>query len=126
MRYFVLMFLCLIAVIAYVQRLGVQTAYEPIQREFAIDTEQFGVLSTALLIGAGGAWLSAELSKLPKVVQVITTDFSPMLLKEQAPKVFLLRKAHTAKITRMPASSRGNRPTRPPGSSRPRRSSPKC
>ena len=55
-----------------------------------------------LEIGAGGAWLSAELSKLPKVVQVITTDFSPMLLKEQAPKVFLLRKANTAKITRMP------------------------
>ena len=56
-----------------------------------------------LEIGAGGAWLSAELSKLPKVVEVITTDFSPMLLKEQAPKVFLLRKANTAKITRMPA-----------------------
>jgi len=56
-----------------------------------------------LEIGAGGAWLSAELSKLPKVVEVITTDLSPMLLKEQAPKVFLLRKAHTAKITRMPA-----------------------
>lgn len=55
-----------------------------------------------LEIGAGGAWLSAELSKLPKVVEVITTDFSPMLLKERAPKVFLLRKAHTAKITRMP------------------------
>ena len=56
-----------------------------------------------LEIGAGGAWLSAELSKLPKVVEVITTDFSHMLLKEQAPKVFLLRKANTAKITRMPA-----------------------
>jgi ubiquinone/menaquinone biosynthesis C-methylase UbiE len=55
-----------------------------------------------LEIGAGGAWLSAELSKLPKVVEVITTDFSPFLLKEQAPKVFLLRKANTAKITRMP------------------------
>ena len=55
-----------------------------------------------LEIGAGGAWLSAELSKLPKVVEVITTDFSPLLLKERAPKVFLLRKANTAKITRMP------------------------
>ena len=48
MRYFVLLFLCLIAVIAYVQRLGVQTAYEPIQRELDIDTEQFGAMGTAL------------------------------------------------------------------------------
>ncbi len=56
-----------------------------------------------LEIGAGGAWLSAELSKLPKVVEVIVTDFSPSLLREQAPKVFRLLQANTAKITRMPA-----------------------
>lgn len=55
-----------------------------------------------LEIGAGGAWLSAELSKLPKVVEVITTDFSPKLLQEQAPKVFTALDANTAKITRMP------------------------
>ena len=55
-----------------------------------------------LEIGAGGAWLSAELSKLPKVVEVITTDFSPELLQEQAPKVFKALDANTAKITRMP------------------------
>jgi ubiquinone/menaquinone biosynthesis C-methylase UbiE len=55
-----------------------------------------------LEIGAGGAWLSAELSKLPKVVEVITTDFSPKLLREQAPKVFKALNANTAKITRMP------------------------
>jgi ubiquinone/menaquinone biosynthesis C-methylase UbiE len=55
-----------------------------------------------LEIGAGGAWLSAELSKLPKVVEIIATDFSPVLLKEQAPKVFQLLHANTAKITRMP------------------------
>ncbi|MCX6930141.1 MAG: class I SAM-dependent methyltransferase [Verrucomicrobia bacterium] len=55
-----------------------------------------------LEIGAGGAWLSAELSKLPKVVEVITTDFSPKLLQEQAPKVFKALNANTAKITRMP------------------------
>jgi ubiquinone/menaquinone biosynthesis C-methylase UbiE len=55
-----------------------------------------------LEIGAGGAWLSAELSKLPKVVEVIVTDFSPLLLQEEAPKVFELLQAHTAKITRMP------------------------
>ena len=55
-----------------------------------------------LEIGAGGAWLSAELSKLPRVVELITTDLSPQLLKEQAPKTFKLLGAKTAKITRMP------------------------
>ena len=55
-----------------------------------------------LEIGAGGAWLSAELSKLPNVVEVIATDVSPRLLKEQAPKVFKLLNANTAKITRVP------------------------
>ena len=51
MRYVVLTFLCAIAVIAYVQRLGVQTANTPIQREFDINTEEFGMLGTALLVG---------------------------------------------------------------------------
>jgi ubiquinone/menaquinone biosynthesis C-methylase UbiE len=55
-----------------------------------------------LEIGAGGAWLSAELSKLPKVVEVFATDISPKALKEQAPKVLELLQANTAKITRMP------------------------
>jgi len=55
-----------------------------------------------LEIGAGGGWLSAEISKLPRVVEITTTDFSPKLLKEQAPRVFKLLKAHTAKITRTP------------------------
>ena len=56
-----------------------------------------------LEIGAGAAWFSAELSKLPKVVEVVATDFSPKLLKEQAPKVFKLLNARAGKITRMPA-----------------------
>src|SRR5690348_17174686 len=55
-----------------------------------------------LEIGAGGAWLSAELSKVPAVVEVVTTDFSPRLLQEQAPRVFKLLKAHGGKITRTP------------------------
>ncbi len=55
-----------------------------------------------LEIGAGGAWLSAELSKLPKVVEIIATDFSSLLLKEQAPRVFRALHAHAGKITRMP------------------------
>jgi ubiquinone/menaquinone biosynthesis C-methylase UbiE len=56
-----------------------------------------------LEVGAGAAWLSAELSRLPNVVEIITTDVSPKLLKEQAPRVFELLKANSAKITRMPA-----------------------
>ena len=56
-----------------------------------------------LEIGAGSAWFSAELSKLPSVVEIIATDASARLLKQQAPKVFKLLHAHAAKITRMPA-----------------------
>jgi SAM-dependent methyltransferase len=56
-----------------------------------------------LEIGAGAAWFSAELSKLPQAVEIIATDASARLLKVHAPKVFKLLKAHEAKITRMPA-----------------------
>jgi ubiquinone/menaquinone biosynthesis C-methylase UbiE len=56
-----------------------------------------------LEIGAGGAWLSAELSKQPRVVELTVTDLSPRRLKEQAPAVFKLLNANVAKITRMPA-----------------------
>lgn len=56
-----------------------------------------------LEIGAGSAWFSAELSKLAPVVEIIATDASARLLKQQAPKVFKLLQAHAAKITRMPA-----------------------
>jgi SAM-dependent methyltransferase len=55
-----------------------------------------------LEIGATGGGLSAELSKLPKVVEVTATDFTPKLLREEAPKLFRLLNAHEAKITRMP------------------------
>jgi SAM-dependent methyltransferase len=68
-------------------------------------TEQCGLKfhGRLLEIGAGGAWFSAELSKLPNVVEVVTTDYSPKLLQEQAPKVFKLLNANGAKITRTPA-----------------------
>ena len=56
-----------------------------------------------LEIGAGAGWFSAELSKLPLVVEVVTTDVSAKLLKGDAPKIFKLLKANEAKITRMPA-----------------------
>jgi len=57
-----------------------------------------------LELGAGAAWFSAELSKLPKVVEVIATDFSPRAESEQSPKVFKTLRAHEAKITRRPLS----------------------
>jgi SAM-dependent methyltransferase len=56
-----------------------------------------------LEIGAGAAWLSAELSKLPKVVEIVVTDFSPERLQDQVPKTFKLLNAHEGKITRTPA-----------------------
>lgn len=55
-----------------------------------------------LEIGAGAAWFSAELSKLPDVQEITATDFSPALLKEQALRVFDLLNARADKIQRMP------------------------
>jgi hypothetical protein len=49
-----------------------------------------------LEIGAGTGWFSAELSKLPPVVEIITTDVSAKLLKQEAPKMFKLLKASTS------------------------------
>lgn len=51
MRYLVLTFLCLVAVIAYIQRTGINSASTPIMREFEIDTEQFGTIGFAWLVG---------------------------------------------------------------------------
>jgi ubiquinone/menaquinone biosynthesis C-methylase UbiE len=66
--------------------------------------KRFGVSfrGRILEIGAGGAWFSAELSKLPNVVEIVATDFSPKLVKEQAPRIFKLLAAKAAKITRTP------------------------
>jgi len=57
----------------------------------------------SLEIEAGACWLSAELSKLPEVEEILATDFSPKLLKELAPRVFHMLDAQAAKISRMPA-----------------------
>lgn len=67
-------------------------------------TEECGVQfrGRILEINAGSAWLSAELSKLPRVVAVIATDPSPRVLKERAPRAFKQLHAHTDKITRTP------------------------
>jgi ubiquinone/menaquinone biosynthesis C-methylase UbiE len=54
-----------------------------------------------LEISAGAAWLSAELSKLPGVVEIVATDASGKRLKEEAPRVFARLGAIEHKITRM-------------------------
>lgn len=56
-----------------------------------------------LEIGAGACWFSAALSRLPRVVEIVATDFSPRLLKDFAPRVFQLLNARADKITRVPA-----------------------
>ncbi len=65
--------------------------------------KRFGIQfrGRVLEIGAGAAWLSAELSKLPGVVEVIATDTSGKRLKEEAPRVFARLGAIERKITRM-------------------------
>ena len=57
-----------------------------------------------LELGAGAAWFSAELSKLPKVVEMVATDFTAGGLQQHAPHVFKTLRAHEAKISRRPAS----------------------
>lgn len=51
MRYLVLAFLCLIAAISYVQRAGINSASTAVQQRHDIDTEQFGLLGSAWLVG---------------------------------------------------------------------------
>lgn len=67
--------------------------------------KRFGIGFTGriLEIGAGAGWLSAELSKLPRVVEVVATDTSGRRLKEDAPQVFAKVGAIERKITRMTA-----------------------
>jgi ubiquinone/menaquinone biosynthesis C-methylase UbiE len=68
-------------------------------------TKRFGIefRGRILEIGAGAGWLSAELSKLPKVVEVVATDVSAKRLREEAPRVFGRVGAIEHKITRMAA-----------------------
>ncbi|MCX7865844.1 MAG: class I SAM-dependent methyltransferase [Limisphaera sp.] len=56
-----------------------------------------------LEIGAGACAFSAELSKLPQVVEVVATDASRRLLQELAPRVLAHLGAQSEKIVRMPA-----------------------
>jgi nitrate/nitrite transporter NarK len=51
MRYFMLTLLCWIAVISYVQRLGVNSISAEIEIAFDVNTEEFGLLGSVWLIG---------------------------------------------------------------------------
>ncbi len=66
-------------------------------------TKRFGFefRGRILEIRAGAAWLSAELSKLPRVVEVVATDPAGRHLKDEALRVFASRGAIESKITRM-------------------------
>lgn len=64
-----------------------------------------GFRGRVLELGAGPAWFTAELSKLPKVVEVIATDFTHGPLPEQAPLVLQALRARQAKITRRQVSA---------------------
>jgi SAM-dependent methyltransferase len=55
-----------------------------------------------LELGAGAGWLSAALSRLPAVVEVIATDVTSKRLKHEAPAVFQRMGAIESKIIRMP------------------------
>lgn len=57
-----------------------------------------------LELGAGPAWFSAELSKLPKVVEIVATDFGSRPSSDESVQVFKLLRAHEAKITRRSVS----------------------
>ena len=52
-----------------------------------------------LELGAGMAWFSAELSKLPKVVEVVATDFGTRAENAEAAETFKVLRANEAKIT---------------------------
>lgn len=64
--------------------------------------DQVGIVfrGRILELGAGAAWFTAELSKLPKVVEVVASDFTHSPEQTQAAEVFKVLKAHEAKITR--------------------------
>jgi ubiquinone/menaquinone biosynthesis C-methylase UbiE len=72
---------------------------------FLRDRVGVGFRGRILELGAGPAWFTAELSKLPKVVEVIATDFTPGPLPEEAAVVFKALRAQQAKIARRQVSA---------------------
>src|SRR5262245_17184002 len=51
MRYLVLTFLCAIAIISYIQRTGINAVKHLVCSDIGINTEQFGAVGTAWLVG---------------------------------------------------------------------------
>lgn len=80
------------------------TGHYPKYVAFLNDKLGVGFRGRILELGAGAAWFSAELSKLPKVVEVVATDFAVGGAQQHAPHVFKTLRAHEAKISRRPAS----------------------
>ena len=85
--------------------LQLATGHYPKYVAFLRDKVGVGFRGRILELGAGAAWFTAELSKLPKVVEVIATDFARSPEQAQAPEVFKALRAHEAKITRRQVSS---------------------
>ena len=56
---------------------------------FLRDRVGVGFRGRILELGAGDAWFAAELSKVPKVVEVIASDFTRGPLPERAGLVFV-------------------------------------
>jgi len=82
-------------------------AIGPFPKYVALLRDQVGVefRGRILELDAGAAWFTAELSKLPKVVEVIATDFARNPAQAQSPQVFKALRAQEAKIIRRPASA---------------------
>lgn len=79
--------------------LQLATGHYPKYVAFLRDKAGVGFRGRILELGAGAAWFTAELSKLPKVVEVIATDFDRNPEQKHAAEVFKTLRAHEAKIS---------------------------
>jgi len=80
--------------------LQLATGHYPKYVAFLRDKAGVGFRGRILELGAGAAWFTAELSKLPKVVEVIASDFDRNPGQKHAAEVFKTLRAHEAKISR--------------------------
>jgi SAM-dependent methyltransferase len=74
--------------------------HHPRYLAFLRDKVGVGFRGRILELGAGPAWFSAELSKLPKVVEVVASDFAARPERDHAAAVFQALQAREAKIVR--------------------------
>lgn len=85
--------------------LGKAVGHYPKYVAFLRERAGVGFRGRILELGAGEAWFTAELSKVPKVVEVIATDFTRGPLPERAALVFKTLRAQETKITRRQISA---------------------